>query len=129
MTARGQQVMTSLELVAQRHGDPMEAIYARLFAAHPEFQDLFVIDTDKSVRGAMLQHIYDCIDDYFAGNRVAFNFIASSRVLHKGYGVPADQFDLFFHAMKDTFQALLGPDWTSDMTVEWDEMLAAFATA
>ena len=33
-----------LALVAERRGDPTADVYARLFAAHPELEALFVMD-------------------------------------------------------------------------------------
>ena len=37
-------ITRSLELVAER-GDPVAHVYARVFAAHPEMEKLFVRDT------------------------------------------------------------------------------------
>jgi hemoglobin-like flavoprotein len=50
---RADLITRSLELVAE-HGDPTSLVYARLFAAHPEMEKLFVRDTDGGVRGNML---------------------------------------------------------------------------
>ena len=129
MVKPGTYVADSLALVADRVGDPTGPLYQSLFEQYPAFEDLFVLDTDQSVRGSMLMHVFECIDDYFAGNRVAFSFVASSRIVHEGYGVPQDQFDLFFVTLKDFCRKALGDDWSDEMEAEWSTMLADFAAA
>ncbi len=129
MTKPGAYVEQSLTLVAERVGDPTQAIYQDLFDSFPEFEDLFALDPDNSVRGSMLMHVFDCIEDYFAGNRVAFSFVSSSRIVHEGYGVPQDQFDLFFVTLKNFCQSALGDEWSDGMEAEWTRMLADFAAA
>lgn len=127
--AAGDHVMQSLELVSARHGDPMRAIYQTMFDAYPELEDLFALDDDWSVRGSMLYHAFECIEDHFGAGRIAQSFIASSRIVHDGYGVPSAQFDAFFIAMRDTFKVMLGDDWSKGMDQEWQDMLAEFAAA
>lgn len=129
MQSYGTHIMKSLELVAEKHGDPMDAIYQTLFANDPELEPLFVLDKDRSVRGSMLFHAIDCIEDHLGDNKVADNFIASSRWVHLGYGVPAEKFDLFFRAMQQTIKALLADEWTDEMAQEWSQMLSAFEAA
>mgnify|MGYP000167722797 CR=1 FL=1 len=121
--------MQSLALVGERVGDPLHLIYDALFKAHPDLEPLFAIDPDYAVRGSMLFHAFDCINDYFGARRIAFSFISSSRIVHRDYGVPEAQFDIFFTVMRDVFRDVLGADWTDAMTDEWDKMLADFAAA
>ncbi|HOY76176.1 MAG TPA: hypothetical protein PLN33_00130 [Hyphomonadaceae bacterium] len=41
--------------------------------------------------------------------------------------MPAERFDDFFVAMRDTFRDLLGADWSSAMDALWSQMLREFA--
>jgi hemoglobin-like flavoprotein len=120
-------ILETLELVAERHGDPAAAIYRRLFAAHPELEALFLMDRDGGVRASMVQQAFECIIDYVGPRLVAPQIIASSRIHHDGYGVPAARFDDFFAAMRDTFRDLLVRDWSPAMEEAWAEMLSEFA--
>ena len=56
-------ILRSLELVAER-GDPVAQVYARVFAAHPEMEKLFVRDTTGSVRGNMLSEALTAMLDF-----------------------------------------------------------------
>lgn len=120
-------ILETLQLVADRHGDPAGAIYQRLFAAHPELEALFVMDRDGGVRASMVQQGFECIIDYVGPRLVGPQIIASSRIHHDGYGVPAERFDDFFVAMRDTFRDLLDRDWSPAMETAWAEMLREFA--
>ncbi|RYG32734.1 MAG: globin [Burkholderiales bacterium] len=128
MMVGGEVILRTLELIADRHGDPTAAIYQRLFAAHRELQALFVMDRDGGVRASMVQQAFECIIDYVGPRLVAPRIIASSRIHHDGYGVPAERFDDFFVAMRDTFRDLLGRDWSPEMEEAWAELLREFAT-
>jgi len=121
------QIMRSLELVAERFGDPINPVYEALFAANPEIEALFAIDDDWAVRGSMLYHTFECIQDYCADGRIVRGFVLSSRIVHRDYGVPEEVFDTFFVTLRDTFRTLLGADWTAGMEAEWATMLAAFS--
>ena len=116
-------ILSTLQAVADRHGDPSAAIYARLFRAHPALEALFHMDRDGGVRASMVQQGFECILDYVGPRLTAPQIIAASRIHHDGYGVPAERFDDFFRAMRDAFQDLLGKDWTSDMDREWAGLL------
>lgn len=123
----GEVILGTLQLVADRHGDPTSEIYRRLFAAHPELEALFVMDRDGGVRASMVQQGFECIIDYVGPRLVAPQIIASSRIHHDGYGVPAERFDDFFVAMRDTFRELLARDWSPEMEAAWAELLGEYA--
>lgn len=123
----GEAILGTLQLVADRHGDPTGAIYQRLFAAHPELEPLFVMDRDGGVRASMVQQGFECIIDYVGPRLVAPQIIAASRIHHDGYGVPAERFDDFLVAMRDTFRDLLARDWSPAMEASWAELLREFA--
>ena len=59
----GEIVTASLEALAERVGDPAPQVYARLFAAYPEMEALFVRDTTGAVRGEMLALTFECLLD------------------------------------------------------------------
>lgn len=125
----GKLIMATLEAVAERHGDPTAAVYARLFRAHPELEALFVMDRDGGVRASMMQQALECILDHADGQRMGLAIIAAARGHHLGYGVPAETFDRFFPVIRDTFSEILGADWTAETERAWATMLAAFAAA
>jgi len=123
----GEVILGTLQAVADRHGDPADAIYRRLFATHPELEPLFVMDRDGGVRASMVQQGFECIIDYVGPRLVAPQIIAASRVHHDGYGVPPDRFDVFFVTIRDTFRSILGSDWSPAAEASWAEMLREFA--
>lgn len=125
--SEGQAILRTLEQVAERHGDPAAAIYARLFQAHPELERLFHMDRDGGVRGSMVQQGFECIIDYVGERLVAPQIISAARIHHDGYGVPAERFDDFFVAMRDAFRDLLGAGWTLEIDDAWTKLLAEFA--
>ena len=120
-------ILATLEIVAERRGDPTADAYARLFGRYPDLERLFLMDRDGGVRGSMMQQALECILDYVGDRLVAPQIIASSRIHHDGYSVPADRFDSFFVAIRDTFRDVLGADWTPAMEREWAGMLGEFA--
>ena len=120
-------ILETLEAVAERRGDPTPDVYRRLFEAHPHLKRLFVMDTNGDVRASMMQQGLECILDYVGERLVAPQIISAERARHDGYGVPQDQFDAFFVAMRDTFRDILGADWTPMMEREWAGLLAEFA--
>ena len=120
-------ILSTLQAVADRHGDPSAAIYARLFSAHPELEALFHMDRDGGVRASMVQQGFECILDYVGSRLTSPQIIAAARIHHEGYGVPAERFDDFFTAMRNAFRDLLAEDWTPDMETEWTGLLREFA--
>jgi hemoglobin-like flavoprotein len=122
-------IEATLEMVAERRGDPTPDVYARLFGAHPELEALFLMDRDGGVRASMMQQALECIVDHVGDRLVAPQIIAASRLHHDGYGVPPERFDTFFVAIRDTFRDIQGADWTPAVDRAWEAMLAEFAAA
>lgn len=120
-------ITETLELVAERRGDPTPDVYAKLFGRHPELERLFLMDRDGGVRASMMQQALECIVDYVGDRRVAPQIIASSRIHHDGYSVPPDRFDAFFQAIRDAFRDILRSEWTPAMERAWANMLGEFA--
>ena len=121
--SRPEIILQTFEQVATVCGDPREAVYARLFAARPHLEALFVMDTDGGVRGSMLQQSLECLID-FAGARISSpGLLASERQRHEGYGVCDETFVLFFEVIRDTFREALAASWTDAMETAWDSLL------
>ncbi|WP_297694044.1 globin [Phenylobacterium sp.] len=117
----------SLEKLAERAGDPTQAVYARLFARYPEMQALFVRDVNGAVRGEMLAKSLECALDLAGPNAYAANFIRCEVVNHEGVGVPADVFPRFYEVAVETFAELLGDDWIPAYEAAWGGIVARVA--
>jgi hemoglobin-like flavoprotein len=117
-------VANSLETLAERVGDPCPQVYARLFAAYPEMEALFVRDTTGAVRGEMLAMAFECVLDIGGAGAYAANLIAAERVNHEGVGVPPEVFGRFFPMLAETCRELLGDAWTDEVDSAWRELLA-----
>ena len=115
-------ITRSLELVAER-GDPAPAVYARVFAAHPEMEALFVRDTTGIVKGNMLAEAMTAMLDMIDHDTYGANLMRAEIVNHENLGVPRDVFPSFFRAIRDAFAAILGSAWTNDIDAAWAELL------
>ena len=116
-------IVQSLELVAE-HGDPTTLVYARLFAAHPEMEKLFVRDADGGVRGNMLAEAISAILDFVDRDNYGGNLMRIEIVNHENLGVPPAVFATFFAAMRDTFAEVLGSQWSPEIDGAWAALLA-----
>ena len=116
-------IATSLEYLAQILGDPHAQIYERLYRQHPEVQALFVLDTDGSVRGAMLQTTLETIFDYAAKGRLNSLSLGAWRSHHLAYDVNPELFTRFFFIVRDCAKTELGCAWTADMEAAWADLL------
>lgn len=124
MTNSSEIVAQSLERLADLAGDPVAAVYTRLFSAYPEMEALFVRDTTGAVRGEMLAVAFECILDIGGAGAYAANLIAAERVNHEGVGVPSDVFGRFFPLLAETCRELLDDAWTPQVGAAWGDLLA-----
>lgn len=116
-------LVVSLETAAQA-GDPAEAIYARLFSAHPELEAEFHMDLDGGVRGSMLSQAFDVLLDLAEGDGLfAAAILSTERANHYGYGVPPDMFFMFLGVIRDWVREALGEAWTAEMEEGWNHVL------
>ncbi|MBX9699747.1 MAG: hypothetical protein K2X74_09930 [Acetobacteraceae bacterium] len=113
-------VAESLELLAERVGDPKPLVYAKLFARYPETEALFVMDKGGHVRGQMLSMVFEALLD--GGERLA-GLIGIERMNHLGYGVPDEAFDEFYLMLLETVREALGEAWTEAMERGWRERI------
>ena len=119
----------SLELVADRCEDVVPPVYAELFQRYPEFEELFVLDTDMGARGHMLNEALTMAEGLLRNDPIANSFVSAERMNHEGYGIQDDAFEAFYAVMADVFRDLSGDDWSEDMTVAWDAVSDAVKTA
>jgi len=115
----------SLGLLSERAGDVTGLVYARLFATHPELEDLFLMDTDGGVRGSMLAQAFECLMDLAEGpGTLAETVIRSERVNHDTYDVPAGMFQVFFNIIRDVTKDAASHDWSPEAEDAWALTLA-----
>jgi len=119
----------SLEAVAERCEDIVPPVYAALFQRFPEFEDLFVLDTDQGARGHMLNEALSMAEGLLQNDPVAISFVSAERMNHEGYGITDEVFEGFFEVMADVFRKLAGAAWSQDMTAAWDAVSKAAAKA
>lgn len=113
----------TLETAAEREADLTPRVYAKLFAAHPDMEALFVRDTNGAVRGEMLARVFEMIFDFIDRRAYAAQMIQCEVVTHEGYGVPPEVFGVFFVTVADTLREILGTDWTPAVDAAWRAML------
>ncbi|MCF8505824.1 MAG: globin [Caulobacter sp.] len=118
----------SLELVADRCGDPTPLVYDRLFRQQPEMRDLFVNDHGSAARGHMLQMVLETLTNMAEGAAWPANMIRAERINHDQIGVPFDIFATFFSVVHETFRDAAGDAWTPDMETAWTTVLATAAS-
>jgi len=120
-------IMDTLERVAEREGDPNQKIYDRLFAIHPEFEELFVMDKDGGVRANMLTSSLNCIIGVAEDDDTPRNLLAAARIHHDGYCLEDKDIDVMFEIMRDVFRDILGDSWTVQTEAAWDWVLGELA--
>ena len=123
MNSTYERIAWSLERLSARHGDPTDAVYARLFTQHPDLEALFVLDRRGAVRGNMLANVFEALLDMAGSRRYGLNAVMAERVNHEGMGVPPETFALFFETVRATASDLLGAEWTPAIESAWREVL------
>ncbi|MDR1998336.1 MAG: globin [Frankiaceae bacterium] len=122
-------VMESLYRVAEISDDPAPGVYSRLFARHPEIEQLFVLDPAGAARRNMVVVAVECLMDYIGGRASSKNLVVSERINHANLGVRAEVFDDFFIAIRDAFGDLLGAEWTAETQRAWTEAIASLTAS
>lgn len=122
-------VLGSLQRVAEITEDPAPAVYARLFARHPEMEQLFILDPAGAVRRNMLVVAIGCVMDHLEGRPSSMSMLISERINHSHLGVSTEIFDDFFAAIRDGFGDLLGADWTEQTHQAWTAVIASLTAA
>ena len=119
----------SLEAVAERCEDVVPPVYAELFHRYPEFEKLFVLDTDMGARGHMLNEALSMAEGLLSDDPIAVNFVAAERMNHEGYGIGDDVFEGFFLVMASVFKDIAGESWSDEMSSAWMAVTQNAATA
>jgi hypothetical protein len=120
-------IARSLDLVAERAGDPAPQVYARLFAEFPETEGRFIRDVTGAIRAEMLTMVFECLMD--PGGPYQLNLVRAERVNHDGFGTPNDVFDRFFGIVLETCRDLAGGDWTPEFDAAWTAQIERVLTA
>jgi hemoglobin-like flavoprotein len=117
------QIERSLELLAERVGDPTPLVYARLFERQPQMKPYFWRDVNDAIKGEMLARTFDAILDFVGDRRYADHMIGTEIITHEGYDVPREVFATFFEIIRDTAREALGGEWTPDLEAAWTALL------
>jgi len=117
----------TLDLVAQRAGDPAPLVFARLFAESPDLQALFCNDASGAVRAEMFLRAVECLQDAAGARQFSAGLVAAEHLTHQGYGVSTLQFQRFFTLVVEVFRTALGPDWTAETDQAWARALRQVA--
>ena len=120
---RAAEIEATLELLAERCGDPTPRVYARLFEVHPKMKPHFWRDTNDAIKGEMLSRTFEAILDFVGERRYADHMIGTEMVTHEGYDVPREVFATFFAILRDVTREVLASDWTPAFELAWSEML------
>lgn len=120
-------ILETLERAGEACADPAPLVYRRLFALRPEFEALFVMDSDGGVRGSMLETCFNALLGLQDEGPVQRVIISSSRFSHTAYGLTESDLDLMFGAIRDTVRELNGAHWTPEAAAAWDARLAEIA--
>lgn len=115
---------TFAHLIAQP-GEAMEYMYARLFAANPQFRSLFPLAMTAMRESAFreLARIIWRLDDRVATEE-ALGRLARD---HRKFGVSARHYGPFFDALLATVEQYAGRAWTAQAGVAWRRALDYFA--
>ena len=121
-------ISETLELYAERCGDPYDAAFAKLYAANADYEGLFFLDTDEGLRRNMMQTTLEIIATYCDNPRSAENLVIGTRLVHLTYEI-GDDFDLFFTIIRDVMADGLGDRFSPAHAAAWDTMLKDFGSA
>ena len=116
-------ILSSLERAASRT-DPASEVYARVFAAHPDMERLFVRDKDGSVRGHMFQELVMALMDYVGPNTYGGNLFRIERTNHEQLGVPVNVYPVIFSALRDTLREAQAGEWNPAVEQAWTSLLS-----
>lgn len=117
----------SLELLAEQAGDPVDQVYARLFAEFPQTEPRFVRDVTGAIKAEMLTMVFNCLMD--PDGPYQLNLVRAERVNHDGFGTPNEEFNRFFWIVMETCRDVLGPAWTPAFEGAWTRRIEAVLAA
>lgn len=115
----GDLIIQTLERVAELQGDPADMVYAELFRAHPEYEELFAMDEDGGVRGTMLATSLDCVIGLVEGSTIPLLLMEAAQLQHDAYGLKGEELAAMFIAMRDAFRNVLASEWSPRHEAAW----------
>ena len=118
-------ILTPLIHAEEKHGELADLVYADLFAAHPEYLDFFVLDSDGGVRRSMMRTCMDIIISYAQGDYDE-GYLYGMRLNHVQYGLEDTVFDQFFEVIEAVAAREASTLWNANTAHAWAEMRAAF---
>ena len=121
-------ITETLAHYAEQHGDPYDAAYAKLYAAHDDYEGLFLLDSDEGLRRNMMRTTLEIIAAYADDKQAAANRVTGARMSHIPYGIE-DDFGLFFEITRDVIATGCKAIWTDAHAAAWAAMLADFEAA
>lgn len=124
MTTRKDLISDSLTRAVQRSPDITQPVYDRLFELLPETRARFREDPRNLIKASMLELAIDAVLDFAGERKAAHRLIVCEVQSHDGYGTTPEAFSVFFVAMADVVQHLLGADWSPEHQAAWDSLIA-----
>jgi hemoglobin-like flavoprotein len=118
----------SFELAAERCDDLTPLVYRRLFSQHPEASAMFRTEGSELVKGSMLALTIDALLDFVGERSGHFRLIECEVTSHDAYGTPRELFVAFFAVIAETLREILGADWSPEIDVAWQGLLAEITT-
>jgi hypothetical protein len=118
-------ILTPLIHSEEKHGELADLVYADLFAAHPEYLDFFVLDSDGGVRRSMMRTCMDIIVGYAQGGYDE-GYLYGMRLNHEQYGLADTVFDQFFEVIEAVAAREASAQWTPETAQAWADMRADF---
>lgn len=114
----------TLEYVAEKHGDPTNSVYERLFQRHDDLEKFFVLDDNNHARGNMLTQVFEILLDMAGPKRYGIGAISAEQSNHfSSYGVERQTFMEFFYIVSETCRDMLGEKWTDEIDDAWKRVL------
>ncbi|WP_164157338.1 globin [Sandarakinorhabdus rubra] len=124
-------IEASLERAVAAIGDPQAAVYARLFARHPEMEAEFWRDRSGRIRGEMLARSIEMILDLAAPHAPEGGwggaFLGTEAVTHDAYGISRTIFADFVPIVASVIREACGADFTPAMDDAWALVVARAA--
>ncbi|MBI1251180.1 MAG: hypothetical protein GC189_06895 [Alphaproteobacteria bacterium] len=122
-----ERIAATLERAIERGGDPEAAVYAALYARHPDTEALFVLDKDGGRRTHMFTEAIEVLIDLAGANRYGGNFLHSENINHEALGVSRAIFPEFFALIRDVVRAQCAETWDGADEDAWTHALDAAA--
>ena len=119
---QAQLINLSLEQVADKLGDPTQALFDLLFQRHPELADF--ASEDDSWQHYMVQEILGNIMAFGDDPETALTVIREMTEHHRMIGLSSDIFKGMYQVMLDTFIPLFQGDQREPMVLLWQDTVA-----